>query len=140
MMMFKFLFNPLLVLLLILGVLGLMGWMIYMLSEWKDHRSECHVSLKFDEFVRMYNIAPDKYHCAKDEVRYGSWASGSRICFSYMDYIRYRSWLKREEKEELNRKNLRIKREYLEKVQHDIDAYREAAKKEIEEMGEKLRG
>lgn len=137
-MMFKFIFNPLLVLLLILGFLALMGWMIHMLSEWKNHLVKHHIKLKFDGFVRMYNIAPDKYRCAKDEVRYGSWASGSRICFSYVDYIRYRSWLKREAVEEVNRKNLRLKKEYLEKVQKDIDDYREAAKKEIEEMGEKI--
>ena len=134
MMVIRLLFNPLLML---VAMIVLLCWLLCILEDWKkEHKTKLHVRLKFDEFVRMYAIAPYKYSCTKKRVVYDN----SRICFSFIDYIRYQYWLKQQAKYEVNGKNMVLKKAYLEKVQKDIDAYREAAKKEVEEMGEKLRG
>lgn len=134
MMVFKLLFSPTLI---TIAVFLLLMWLCLTWINWLcDHRTELHVKLKFDEFVRMYAIAPYKYECSRKRVIY----DGSRICFSFVDYIRYLYWLRRQAKDKIHNRNMVLKKAYLEKVQKDIDAYREAARKEVEEMSEKLRG
>jgi len=121
------------VILILIGLFG--GLLVYWAFEdWWDWRRRINFRLSFDHFKQLYSVAPQKYDLNPGYVSY----AGNIIGFSLLDWKKYKKWCKQLEKERAELRDIRVKKEFLEAVNRDIDAYKINSKKEIEELSEKI--
>lgn len=143
------------VLALVLTVFLLPPAYILRLPQWiYSHGNSC-IKIKYSTFVSMYNIKPYAWELENDAVYYKAKINShgwnhevaTHFCFgSYIDYCRYRHFLRKARKNE-NLKELKLMEERnceeLEKVlirwQNDIKEYKENSnaeiKKKLNELG-----
>lgn len=110
------------------------------IEEWRDHSKTADIRLDFDHFLQLYNVAPQKYKTEKNSTKYfyTFHSSRNRIGFSYLDYRKYKKWLKQKDLTDKQLTAMKKKKSYLESAQRDIDAYKEQCRAEIEEMQQSI--
>lgn len=113
------------------GICVLVKW-----REWRNHCEDATIKLSFSQFVNMYNVAPDKYELSEDETIYGNAHKTFMICFSFEDYLKYRQWLKRLKSDCLEAESIEARKEYIECVRRDVDAFKEDLEDGIQSMRE----
>lgn len=140
---------------LLLAILILPPAFILRLPQWiSSHGNSC-IKIKYSTFISMYNIKPYAWELEDDTVFYKAKINNhgwyhevkTHFCFgSYIDYYRYRHFLRKARKNE-NLKELKLMEERnceeLEKVlsrwQNDIKEYKENSnaeiKKKLSELG-----
>ena len=129
------------------GLFGL-GDFIWLLLEYSDSHYEDDVRLSFQEFQRIYSLAPNKWERSNYSFSRREWNGRKeyiqiRISMkSFIDFIRLYSWVKqkekKKEKEERDRgryKNLKNLKILVERDHDDICR----KLKEEEQKAEKLR-
>lgn len=86
------------------GIVGL-GYSIYLLYEYFDSHYEDDVRLSFQEFQRIYSLAPDKWEEHNYSFLRREWNGGKRLYIetrismkSFIDFIKLFSWVKQKEK------------------------------------------
>ena len=123
-----------------LAIVIFCGILFCITEGWKDFNGKSNVRIRFDQFLSLYTICPNKYNTDEDRLIYTGGRSYERtpLSFSYMDYCRYKRWLKRMKKENFQKKQLNEKQQFLECAQRDLDEYRKQAAKEVEDMKTKL--
>ena len=128
---------------------------ILRLPQWISSHGDSHIKIKYSTFISMYNIKPCAWELENDTVFYKAKINNhgwnheveTHFCFgSYIDYCRYRHFLRKARKNE-NLKELKLMEERnceeLEKVlirwQNDIKEYKENSnveiKKKLNELG-----
>lgn len=143
------------VLALVLAILILPPAFILRLPQWISSHGDSRIKIKYSTFVSMYNIKPCAWELEDDTVFYKAKINNhgwnhevaTHFCFgSYIDYCRYRCFLRKARKEE-NLKELKFMEkqncEELEKVlsrwQNDIEEYKKNSnaeiKKKLSELG-----
>ena len=129
------------------GLFGL-GYFIWLLLEYSDSHYEDDVRLSFQEFQRIYSLAPNKWERSNYSFSRREWNGRKeyiqiRISMkSFIDFIKLSSWVKqkekKKEKEERDRgryKNLKNLKILVERDHDDICR----KLKEEEQKAEKLR-
>lgn len=129
------------------GIVGL-GYFIWLLCKYSDSHYENDVRLSFQEFQRIYSLAPDKWERSNYSFFRREWNGRkgyiqTRISMkSFIDFIKLFSWVKqkekKKEKEERDRgryKNLKNLKILVERDHDDICK----KLKEEEQKAEKLR-
>lgn len=123
---------------------------ILRLPQWiSSHRKDSCIKIKYSTFISMYNIKPYAWELEDNTVFYKTKTNDGRwyhevknhFCFdSYIDYFRYRRFLKKVRKEkDLKELKLMEEKNYeeLEKVlirwKNDIEEYRKNSDAEIKE-------
>ena len=114
------------------GIVGF-GYSIYLLCEYFDSHHEDDVRLSFQEFQRIYSLAPNKWERSNYSFSRREWNSKkgyiqTRISMkSFIDFIKLFSWVnqkeKKKEKEERDRgryKNLKNLKILVERDYDDI--------------------
>ena len=114
------------------GLFGL-GYFIWLLLEYSDSHYEDDVRLSFQEFQRIYSLAPNKWERSNYSFSRREWNSKkgciqTRISMkSFIDFIKLSSWVKqkekKKEKEERDRgryKNLKNLKILVERDYDDI--------------------
>lgn len=118
------------------GIVGF-GYSIYLLYEYFDSHYEDDVRLSFQEFQRIYSLAPDKWERSDYSFSRREWngKNGFNCAYiktrismkSFIDFIKLFSWVKQKEKkkkeEERNKgryKNLKNLKILVEKDHDDI--------------------
>lgn len=114
------------------GIVGF-GYSIYLLYEYFDSYYEDDVRLSFQEFQRIYSLAPDKWERSDYSFSRREWNGRkgyiqTRISMkSFIDFIKLFSWVKQKEKkkkkEERDRgryKNLKNLKILVERDHDDI--------------------
>ena len=134
------------------GVIFGFGYFIWLLCKYSDSHYEDDVRLSFQDFQRIYSLAPDKWEEHDYSFLRREWNGGkgfhslyieTRISMkSFIDFIRLFSWVnqkeKKKEEEQRNRgryKNLKNLKILVEKDYNDIFKKLE----EEEQKAEKLR-
>lgn len=88
--------------------------------------------IKFKDFKAWFLLCPEAY-ALKDESIYRFGLGDFR--FSIIDTIRYKVWKKREHYRQAEEKNTEQIHMLLSYVKHDIEAYENKTRKEIERLG-----
>lgn len=88
--------------------------------------------IKFKDFKAWFLLCPEAY-ALKDESIYRFGLGDFR--FSIIDTIRYKVWRKREHYRQAEEKNTEQIHMLLSYVKHDIEAYENKTRKEIERLG-----
>lgn len=118
------------------GIVGF-GFFIWLLYEYFDSHYEDDVRLSFQEFQRIYSLAPDKWERSDYSFFRREWNGKNRFDCAYIktrismksfiDFIKLFSWVKQKEKkkkeEERNKgryKNLKNLKILVEKDHDDI--------------------
>ena len=87
------------------GIVGL-GYSIYLLFEYSDSHYEDDVRLSFQEFQRIYSLAPNKWERSNYSFSRREWTGRkgyiqTRISMkSFIDFIKLSFWVKQKEKKE----------------------------------------
>lgn len=89
------------------GIIGL-GYSIYLLCEYSDSHYEDDVRLSFQEFQRIYSLAPDKWERSDYSFSRREWNSKNGLVCGYIetrismksfiDFIKLFSWVEQKEK------------------------------------------
>lgn len=104
--------------------------------NWKTHSRGATVMLSFKQFEKMYNVAPKRYDLGKFGTVYYSDRKTFQICFSFEDYCAYHGWLKKLVKDKQFAEAIENRKEYIECVKKDIDAFRDELEEGIHAMRE----
>lgn len=121
---------------LILIVALLVVGFINLRSKWKTHSRGATVMLSFKQFEKMYNVAPKRYDLGELGTVYQSDMKHFNICFSFEDYCAYHEWLKKLVKDKQFAEAIENRKEYIECVKKDIDAFRDELEEGIQAMRE----
>lgn len=88
--------------------------------------------IKFKDFQKWYLLCPTSYILkAKTISRIGL----GEFRFGVVDTIRYKIWKNKERHRYVKKKNIEQVRLLLSYVEHDIEAYENETRKEIEKLG-----
>ena len=109
-------------------------------DDWNSYFRNAKIRLDFDHFVSLYVIAPDNYDISRQGIKYIDPVTYVRytIGFSYLDYRKFKRWLKRDEEKEKDLEKVKMQRDFLKSVNRDIDSYKANAKEEISEISARL--
>lgn len=108
--------------------------------KYRNYKGKNQV-LSFKAFRSLYNINPNKWKIEEEYATYKykddyyGWPDEERICMkTFIDQLRYvhfvRRHKKQKEREEYNRETEKLVKMW----QNDIDAYKENAQKEIDDL------
>ena len=112
----------------------LVGFSCDDIKKWRKTKK-----LKFNTFLRFYNIAPYKWSLYSGTVEYKTDNYGHGIYFyeffrfSIIDTVRYYLWKKRDTKRKEAQKQNEEMAEFLECIKKDIEEFQEKNKQEVSE-------
>lgn len=101
--------------------------------------------IKFKDFLQFYELNPkrweldDAYVKCRLERRMPNGERGKKCyCFSFIDYLKYRAWTRRNDKREFNEERMRDMADLLDTVRFDTENAKASAKKTVDEAIEEL--
>lgn len=103
-------------------------------SDWNTHSMDANVRLTFSQFEKMYQVAPERYQMTNYGTIYKSSKKAFIICFGFEDYCAYRKWLKKLNQECQDAAAIEAKKEYMDCVRKDIDAFKSELEEGIQAM------
>lgn len=89
------------------------------------------VKLSFKNLMNYYAIAPTKWYFSENTIYYNT--TDTNINLSFVDYIKYRIFLKKRDKKEKRKATNKETIAFLEAVQKDIDQFKAKSQKEQNE-------
>lgn len=124
----------------IVVLITLTGLYVDFLVKWLSHKSSWTSRIKFEQWLDLYYLNPEKWHLEDTPNRYiystrrsykdGYWAY---IHFSFVDYLRYRLWKRGTKHRENNTKRDKRLKDVLKLAQSDIERLKAQADWEMEE-------
>ena len=103
------------------------------------------LKIKFDSFIKFYNVNPKAWYLADDYVSYyasscSSYKLGYGVakkdfdfCFSFIYYLRYKIWKKQNDKRKQDKKNAQEYLTALKYIEEDIKLFAEQNNNLIED-------
>lgn len=103
------------------------------------------LKIKFDSFIKFYNVNPKAWYLADDYVsyyasscssyklKYGVAKKDFDFCFSFIDYFRYKIWKKQNDKRKQDKKNAQEYLTALKYIEEDIKLFAEQNNNLIED-------
>lgn len=115
-------------------------------KRYKTSNLKHNARMKFNSFVKMYYINPDKWNLFPSCVMYYpqkyNETSKIHISFNYIDWLRYKSWVKHKERHE---EKIKEKQTYLKNNEiliqyllNDIETFKETNEKETKRKIDEL--
>lgn len=90
---------------------------------------DCGIKIKFSSFKKFYAINPDRWKIKDDYVTYYNiYSNVEEFHFGYIDYCRYKWWLKGYKKRKSIEKENEIMKRMIETVKQDIEKTEREAK------------
>lgn len=108
------------------------------------------LKIKFDSFIRFYNVNPRAWCLAHNYVTYSASRCSTykfdysmadkefEFCFSFTDYLRYRVWERQNEKIKQDKKNAQEYLTALKYIEEDIKLFAEQNNNLIEDEIKKI--
>lgn len=115
-----------------------------------NYYSKGRLKIKFDSFIKFYNVNPKAWYLANDYVSYiasrcSSYGLGYSMenkdfdfCFSFIDYVRYKIWKKQNDKREQDKKNAEDYLTALKYIEEDIKLFAKQNNNLIEDEIKKI--
>lgn len=112
---------------LALLIVGMVIATTIIIVDWYDVLEYNDIRLSFRSFRKFYAIAPEKYKCYSDYIRYRpDPCHGYNIAMNTpFDHARYLLWQHRHTRRKEQATNAKVMQKYLDSVRKDIENYTE---------------
>jgi len=120
------------VLLIIVGVIGLISLFVSWL-EWSDSLRYDASWIDFNSFKKFYELNPQRwitqYGSVTCKTSKNAWDDDDVFCFKFIDYYKYRSWLKQQKKTKKKNDDTEATKRMMDAVREDIAKHEAESKK-----------
>lgn len=120
----------------IIIVVFIVGVLLPFWLNWKEARSAASFIMPFDDFVKYYEVNPQRYGFCDYPKRVYTFRY--QIGFSFFDYLRFLLWVKQLERTKKRSACDKVMNEYLDTVLSDVAAW--DIPNDIVDLIEKRRG
>lgn len=122
----------------------LLSFIFCMFQNWKNQSFSGDQYIKFKTFISFYNINPEHWSFGdlyKNKIYFESYYPRARQTykFNFIDYYRFRIWVKQGEKKKKKQKELQNISEMIEVIKYDLSQIEEENQANMQSAAKNIR-